>query len=221
MRTLVLVIVATLLSGSLYAQDPVRIGIRAGGSFANQQYESDALVDFGFDPESRLGYEAGLVLDAPLGRTLTFQPALLVSQKGYRFEEDNVAGRIDIESRPLYIQMPLPFLVRSSPGPIRFLIGAGPYVAYGIGGNVESKSTIADLVEVFNEGDISWGDSSDDNYRPFDAGAVFMAGVEVSGLQLNITYEYGMVNILPQGNDDNYIHNRVLSGSVSFFLSNR
>lgn len=220
MRTLVLLIVGSFISVSLYAQDPVRIGIRLGGSFASQQFQSDGLVDFSFDPESRLGYEAGLVIDAPVGQKFTFQPSLLVSQKGYRFEEDNVLGRVDLESRPLYIQVPLPFMLRSVPGPIRFMIGAGPYVAYGISGNVEYKGDVLDLADFFNAGDINWGDTIEDNYRPFDAGAIFTTGVEVSGLQLLVSYEYGMVNILPQGNDDNYVHNRVLSGSVTFFIPN-
>jgi hypothetical protein len=218
MRTLLLLVFATLLSASVYAQDPVRIGIRLGGSFANQEFQSDGLGDFSFDPESRLGYEGGIVLDAPVGQSFTFQPALLVSQKGYRFEEENLLGSIDLESRPLYLQMSLPFMVRSKPGPIRFMIGAGPYVAYGISGNVESEGNIADFIKFFNSGDIEWGDTADDNYRPFDAGAIFTAGVEASGLQLSVSYEYGMVNILPQGNDDNYVHNRVLSGSVIYFI---
>ncbi|MFA0961164.1 outer membrane beta-barrel protein [Roseivirga sp. BDSF3-8] len=218
MRSLIIFITAVLTSIQVLAQD-VRLGIRGGGSFANQELQSDALgaADLSYDPESRLGWEVGLVMDASISQVFAFQPAILLSSKGYRYEETNVLFELDIESRPLYVQLPMPFIIRSAPGPIRFLAGAGPYVAYGVGGNIESEG-VSGGVEFLSEGDIEWGDDIEDNYRPFDAGAYFMAGFEVSNLQLTVNYELGLANILPQGDDNNYVHNRVLSAGVTFFI---
>lgn len=103
----------------------VRLGLRAGINLADQQIDNEFLdlINYDFDSESRLGWQAGLVLDAPFREIFSFQPALMLSSKGYQFEDNFALGSLEITARPLYINLPAPVLAHAEAGSIGRLVG--------------------------------------------------------------------------------------------------
>jgi hypothetical protein len=218
MKLLITFLFPVLLLASAQAQD-FRIGIRGGANLANMKIENEFFDDFNidYDSENRLGWQVGLVLETPLTNILTFQPAILLSKKGYRFEENNIIFDIETKSKPLYLHVPLPALIKAEVGEFAIFAGAGPYVSFGIGGGIDSEGDVLTF-DFADDGDIEWGNDDDDTYRRLDAGAVLTGGVEVSGIQLALTYEHGLANIQPDGDDDNFVRNRTLSLTATLFL---
>ena len=82
---LLLIVVGLIFSVQTIAQ--VKIGIKAGGNISNMKFDIDK--DFGDEPETKakMGIHLGLITDIPLlDSTLSLQPALLYSNKGYSFD---------------------------------------------------------------------------------------------------------------------------------------
>lgn len=218
MKKLSTFIVCLMIVQMAAAQD-VRVGVRAGGNLANQQIENEALDLFNaaFESKNHLGWQAGLLVEVPLSRIVTLQPALLLNSKGFDYEDANFFGNLEIESRPLYLNIPLPVLAYGAVQNWQVFAGVGPYIGFGIGGEIESSG---DIVQIgfANEGDIAWGEGEEDSYRVFDWGAVFTAGVEYRKFQLALAYELGLANIHPQDSEDNRIFNRAFSLTTSYFI---
>jgi len=83
--------------------------------------------------------------------------------------------------------------------------GLGPYIGYGIGGNVSAGGT---KFSAFG---------GDDGYKRFDAGLHLTAGYALpSTLQFSLGYEFGLVNKSPA--DDFTSKNRTLSFNVGYSL---
>ena len=127
-----------VLSSVSYSQ--VRVGVKAGANYYNIN-----VIDYANYPTAtnmKPGFHAGMFVDIPLSEKISFQPALLLSNKGYKLKQVGVLyttvdtfyfNGIYIPD-PYYIEMPLNFLYTKDIRRNSFFIGAGPYVAYGIGG---------------------------------------------------------------------------------------
>jgi hypothetical protein len=184
---------------------------------ADQRVEN---VLFFTNPQSRLAWQFGGVADVAMGDRLSVQPALLLSSKGPRYESGIVGVDYNIRYRPLYLHLPIPVLGSTDVGEIRVFGGIGPYVSIGLGGKVVVEGDI-DAIGFDFEGDEpnKWGDDFGDHYRGVDAGLLFTVGAEpAEGVQLALTYEQGLTNIAPNGNDNNIVRNRVLNLTTTFFL---
>jgi hypothetical protein len=130
-----------------------------------------------------IGFHAGVNLQLPVAPEFYFQPGLLFSTKG---------AKISTTSYKLsYIELPLNFVYKALVGNGYFMLGFGPYVAYGIGGkDIEFKKTV------------ETGDSDAIKYfKPFDAGANLFFGYELpAGLFLQLNTQLGLLDINPEDN---------------------
>jgi len=130
-----------------------------------------------------IGFHAGVNLQLPVAPEFYFQPGLMFSTKG---------AKISTTSYKLsYIELPLNFVYKALVGNGYFMLGFGPYVAYGIGGtDIEFKTTVES------------GDSDAIKYfKPFDAGANLFFGYELpAGLFIQLNTQLGLLNINPEDN---------------------
>jgi hypothetical protein len=62
---------------------------------------------------------------------------------------------------------------------------------------------------------ISWGSNPDDDLKRLDFGLNMGCGVEISHIQIVISYCYGLANLSVIGGDNN-ISNRVLETSLGY-----
>jgi hypothetical protein len=129
------------------------------------------------------GFHAGLNAQVPIAPQFYFQPGLLFSTKGAKISE--TAYKLS------YIELPLNFVYKALVGNGYFMLGFGPYLAYGIGGkDIEFKKTVES------------GDSDAIKYfKPFDSGANLFFGYELSsGLFVQLNTQLGLIDINPEDN---------------------
>jgi hypothetical protein len=80
MKKIFLLAAGLLFTGSIYAQSPVRFGIKGGLNLPNivQSGNSD------FDTKINPGFNVGVTVDIPLTESIAFTPEALYATKGYK-----------------------------------------------------------------------------------------------------------------------------------------
>jgi len=192
-------IMLLMVSATLtFAQSPengkMSFGILGGVNFQNlngklssgDNLENDMLT----------GFHLGANVQIPIAPEFYFQPGLMYAVKGAKsspFDGNYYTKKTKIN----YIEMPLNMVYKASLGNGFFMLGFGPYIAYGIGGKVETE-----VLSVTSEKDIEFkneaGLTESPVYKRFDAGANIFAGYEMaSGLFVQLDTQFGMLNINP------------------------
>jgi hypothetical protein len=146
-----------------------------------------------------IGFHAGVNLQLPVAPEFYFQPGLMFSTKGAKNTEDSLTSTYKLS----YVELPLNFVYKPVVGNGYFMLGFGPYVAYGIGGTAiyeGGAATVETDIEFKNE--IESGDPFTTVYvKPFDAGANLFFGYELpAGLLLQLNTQLGLLNINPEDN---------------------
>lgn len=127
------------------------------------------------------GFHAGVNAQIPVAPEFYFQPGFIFTTKG---------TKISAKSYQLsYVELPLNLVYKALVGNGYFMLGFGPYVAYGVGGkNTEFKKIT---------------DSGDTNalkyFKPFDAGANLFFGYELpSGIFAQLNTQLGLLDLQPE-----------------------
>lgn len=200
--------VAAAVSISGAAMSQVEIGIRAGANFSNATIKdaNDNKTDTKLNP----GFHAGVTFDIPVADEFYVQPGALFSTKGFK-TDDNYYDIANVSSKttPYYVEVPVNFLYKPELGTGKLLLGAGPYVAYGLGGKWKIDGNAGSYTGS-TEGDLEFkndrNDGSNDKAiygKPFDAGANLLFGYEFANkLSFQLNGQLGLLNIAPK-NDGN------------------
>lgn len=193
-----------MLSISLFSvatSAQMRFGIKGGLNLANESISSSALGGLSLSPNLRIGFHAGLVMDSPITETISIQPNLLFSQKGFKLS----ANGNDVTTTFNYIELPINFLYHASES---FSVGAGPYLGYALSGMVSSASQNTNVT--FGSGEA----------RRLDYGLNLTAGYEVSpGLVISANYSLGLANISDDSSET--IKNNVIGFSLTKFFGEK
>jgi hypothetical protein len=185
MKTIQLSLILTLLISSAMAQTgeigKTSFAILGGVNLQNlngKDMNGDKLEN-----DLTLGFHAGINAQIPVAPEFYFQPGLLFTTKGAKISTDNYTLS--------YVELPLNFVYKALVGKGYFMLGFGPYIAYGIGGkNIEFKKVVES------------GDSNSVKYfKPFDAGANLFFGYELpSGIFAQLNTQLGLLDIHPEDN---------------------
>lgn len=166
-----------------------------------------------------MGFHAGLNIQLPLAPRFYFQPGLLYSTKG----ANNTSGLFSKTTKLYYIELPLNLVYKWKLGNGNFMLGFGPYVAYGIGGKItngggditlDTKVKFQNVVELTDPILTTY-------YKGLDAGGNIFAGYESSGgLFFQLDTQFGMLNINPENkwisDDKSIIKNTGFGLSVGY-----
>jgi hypothetical protein len=202
---------------------PPRLAIKAGGGLANLSIDNAGTVN---DKKAIPSWHLSLYGDLPLLPLFSVQGGIMLVKKGATFTigDNNSNNYTEVSTRPLYLEIPVNGVVKFPlPNKVKLFAGAGPYLAFGIGGKnkLEGKalglSFSDDKSITYNSSNNSSSFNSD--LKRFDAGLNFLAGIEISHFTLNANYGYGLMNI-KSGSDNSDVKyaNRVMSLSVGVFL---
>ncbi len=203
-----------------------QVGITAGANFSNAYIEDD----IGNIAETRYttGLRIGLTVDVPLFSVFYIQPAAVYAQKGYRQDYNWFSGMDnDFEASVSYIELPVNILYKSKWGFGNLVIGAGPYLAYGMGGKWKSEWDINfGGINIENSGNVIF-ENEGSNFefgeyvfgRPLDYGATVLAGYDFLGhISIQFFGQFG-VNIQPEWNGKHrreVFRNRSYNASVGY-----
>lgn len=204
--------------------------IRGGLNLANVSVTENGRVD---KANQLTSFQVGILTDIKLGSSmLALQPGILYTGKGSKVQKGTAgqAGYFKQTFNPQYLEVPLNLLVKAPVGSSsRFFVGAGPYVAMGIGGKTKTEGTRALTGDYSFERDITFSNDDPTTFdqeegtglgviRRFDYGLNGTAGIEGKSVVLGVNYGLGLAKLQSgtNSNADNNNKNRVLSLSLGF-----
>ena len=184
-KILSIAIILVLSASFAFAQEKgnMSFGILGGVNFQNlngklssgDKLENDML----------LGFHGGVNVQIPIAPEFYFQPGLMFATKGAKSTSTILGAEFTDETKINYIEMPLNLVYKAALGSGFFMLGFGPYVAYGISGK-----------QVFKGNDLTFERGVE--YDAFDAGGNIFAGFETAGgLFLQLDTQFGMLDIDP------------------------
>mgnify|MGYP002624846245 CR=1 FL=1 len=162
------------------------------------------------------GFQAGATGDFVLTSIgydeLRLHPSLLLSNKGWRDEfVSPVSGSHKWDCSLYYIELPVMVeYALKLRGKSSLVIGAGPFMAYGLWG---SNKIDVDGSTLYDKDTFSAG-----NYRRFDTGLKASVGIDVK--QWQVSLEYGHSLMKPTKNDLVYLSpkNRTLALKLTYMI---
>jgi Outer membrane protein beta-barrel domain len=214
MKKVLLIAVIFFATNSIIAQTP-RIGFTAGAAFANLKGKADGETETG---NSKAGLTAGILVDLPLSKNFSFQPALNFVQKGSK-DEETFGGTTEKTVITMNcIELPLNFLYNASGSKGNFFIGAGPSVSFYISG----KGKFDDGTDSYSE-DIEFGNNEDeDDFKGMEFAANFLTGYRFSnGLQISGHYNAGLSNLLIGESADGTVKSHYFGIKIGVLLGNK
>ncbi|MDB5271174.1 MAG: hypothetical protein JWP58_4214 [Hymenobacter sp.] len=204
-----------LLAGVLWpktmlAQTHISWGPCLGGNAATVLQGTRVFYDAEVRPEFVVGPQAGLMADIRWGK-LSFQPHLLYSRKGYKYEtgQPGTSGYQQYNLRLNYLEVPLN-AVYTTGGDKGFQVFAGPYLGIGISGWQWYTTDWA------NKGNFPLDYGTD--FRRLDAGVNGGVGYRVAQLQVQVGYGLGLTNLRPSSGGSG-LHNQVIQLSGAFLFT--
>lgn len=219
MKTLkLLVIVATVMTFATHSFAQT-FGVKAGLNLSNQ-LEKDDDDTYSDDYKANLNIHIGVTVEIPLSDVFAFETGLLLSSKGYRISEEVTDGgdtyKYEGKTNLAYLEVPLTGKLYFDLGGTRIYGAFGPYIGLGIGGKHKYEVTYLGEKET-EEADIKWGsDEEEDEFRALDYGLNIGAGLEISAIQVGVTYGLGLANISSYTEDGSTTKNRVIALSVAY-----
>jgi hypothetical protein len=219
---LISIVTILLLSASLgFAQGADKaktsFGVLGGINFQNmngKDINGDKLEN-----DMILGYHAGVNIQIPIAPQFYFQPGLLFSTKGAKSTYGSITGT----TRLSYIEMPLNLVYKAQLGNGFFMLGFGPYLAYGIDGKVTTEGGDLSLdTDVKFTNVVEIGDPILATYiKAFDVGGNIFAGYQLSnGIFAQFNTQLGMIRINPEDkritNDDSSLLNTGFGFSLGY-----
>lgn len=137
------------------------------------------------DAKALPGFQLGVGMDYGFSESWSLQSGLMISSKGYKVKDY-------AKVRPIYLDIPIlaayKFNISDN---TKFVINAGPYLAFGLGGKVKYDG-IDESEKIFG----------DDGWKRFDLGIQYGVGLELSDRYLiNLTGQNGFIS--PADGEDN------------------
>lgn len=189
-----------------YGREIKKVQYQVRGAFNSSSISVESKNSHVYGSEkSKTGYNFGLVADIAIGKSFYFQPGLSLTSKGSKvrgMDYEEWGGEANLNA--VYLQVPLLFAYKIflKKWNNSFNIGVGPYIAYGIGGNVSGKNT----AKSNTFGDYGWCN------RP-DIGYSMELSFEMPRIILFMGGEYGFTHmlknsiLLPEYQNDISFHN--------------
>lgn len=144
------------------------------------------------DNKMKIGYHFGVGADFEFAPNMSIQPSLLYSAKGAKADSEG----IDVTLNANYLQLPVHFAYKIDAAPgTKVVLHAGPYIAYGVGGEIKGKqSGVTVAIDTF-DGDIGL-------LKRFDAGLGLGVGAEFGPILLDLGWDMGLINVARDSGDE-------------------
>lgn len=188
------------LSTSSFAQT---FGVKAGLNLSNIMVKVNGKKTSD-DNKLKPGFNIGGTANFEINDKFSFETGLGLSTKG----STHKVGDIRSSSNLLYIDIPLTAKMSFDMGGAKLYGILGPYCAIAVAASSKYDKTSTKI-------DIG-SDKTKDGLTRFDYGLLVGAGVEIEAIQVGLTYGYGLGNVIPGGDADFKMNNRLLALSVGY-----
>lgn len=200
MKNKILLILFVGFTSASFAQAPISFGVKGG--LTNTGMRGDAvnnlsdLLDFTdgmVTTSNRTGFFAGAYVNIPFDNTLSFEPGIYYSQKGYTLKgELNVKGleflganaKAQLQSQ--YIDIPI--LLKANLGGIQLF--AGPQLSYLMKADLRTTAGVLGFDLLDKKMDAT------SQFSRWDAGLTAGVGINVSkNINISASYDYGLQKV--------------------------
>jgi len=222
MNKLLLTLSLVLFTTFSFAQT-FNLGVKAGVNLSTTAF-STTYPNYAVDPQNRTGFQVGVVEDINF-QHFTIQPGLFFITKGGKFtDEYSISDNYQSYSYHTtgtdkfnYLELPVNVLYKVQASSLaKIYAGGGPYAGYALSGSVISQLTGSQTTN-YNESLAFGSDHTKDEYKLFDYGVNFIAGVEIKKhYTIDLNYSLGLRNIAWTTEDN--IKNRSLGLSVGYLF---
>ncbi len=192
--------IMSLFAMQNHANAQTKVGLHGGMAFSTLNIKNEST-------QWITGIQLGLTADIPIFGSFYIQPGLLYADRGFKQENEASSGYgFNFEVKANYFEIPVNFLFKPKLASGSLIIGAGPYIAFGTGGNWSNDNQVVvqgDIV-IGNKGDLIFrndgfegGNLESYNYgRPVDYGAGLLLGYELNnGIFLQGNTQIGIANL--------------------------
>ncbi|WP_407481491.1 porin family protein [Elizabethkingia meningoseptica] len=171
-----------------------RFGIKAGGNLSDLS---------NLDREkSKIGFYAGVFMNAPISSDFSIQPEVVYSQQGAKFKDFGTVT--DQKTNLGYINVPVMVQYNATP---EFYLEAGPEFGF-----------LVDAQNKYKSGGVNFNNSSTDPYNTFNFGVGLGAGYRFTpNIGINARYTAGFTNTLKNNNGDSVKNNNFQLGLAYTF----
>lgn len=187
---------AIAMSSLTFAQ---QFGVKAGMNVSS--LSKDAGLD---DNKSKIGFNAGLFMNAPLGQNFSIQPEILYNNLGDKVSYKNQSGveYASVARNLDYISVPVMFQYNATP---EFYLEAGPEFGFLVNAKVKTDNSILNSTTTTS--------LDTDAYKDFNMGLGLGAGYYFTP-KIGITARYvaGLTDVYSSNNGDKVKNNNFQVG---------
>ncbi len=201
----IVIILTFILSINAFSQN-ASLGVKGGLNLSNMIVKNDdeTLSD---DFKMLAGFHVYPFLEYSFSDIFAIDAGLNFQSRGYSIIEDNFKLRFTT----LYLDIPINAKFNFDLGSVKLFCNVGPYVAFGIGGTVYTKTTIGNYTTTARR-DIDWGD----DLKSTDYGLNIGVGLDINNFIVGLNYGWGIANLSTIDDDHNKANNYVLSISLGY-----
>jgi len=195
-----------LVFTSLTAIAQIGFGPEVGFNLSNYTGKSDGKK---ISNQPKYGGMFGGLLELELSDHFFLLPGLFDYRNGYAKSFAGGTKTYAVNTLEIPVNIEYKF---GPPQRVKFFIGAGPYFDLNYDGTVATSA-----LPIYSTYDIKMGNDASDDIRSFDIGLGAFGVYQITrGLFFRARYQYGFLNMLPQGNSNNSLYNRSFSLSVGY-----
>lgn len=182
---------------------PVQFGIKAGMNVSS--LSKDGTLD---DQGSKIGFNAGLFANVPLGSSFSLQPEVIYTQYGDKYDNVVNGNRYSWARHHDYIAVPVMFQYNFVPN---FYLEAGPEFGFLVSAKNKLKNETSNST-------ISQSDNYKDNVNGFNLGIGVGAGYYfIPNLGVTVRYVAGVTDIAKnRPNNSDAVRNNVFQVGLAY-----
>lgn len=175
------VAVALLIGTTVSAQEAgaLKFGVQVGANLSNVSGDVD-------NTDAKIGFQGGITADYFLTESVFLQSGLAYTNKGYKAEAEAIKTKITANLNYLQLPIHIGYNIPVSEG-LSVNLHAGPYLAYGIGGQTKTKVDGTEISDIDAFGDKGTNEN-------FEFGLSGGVGLGLGAININLGYEYGLSN---------------------------
>lgn len=217
MKTIKIILLSAVLCLSVNAFAQTTFGVRGGLNLADISLKTAGI---GIDASKvKPGFHLGAIVNHSLTDIFAFETGLMLETKGSKIKANALGGSTgEAVTNILYLDVPVNLKATYDLGGLGVYGLFGPYVGFALSSKDKYTGEFKSFAGM-SEYDNKIGNGDDDDLRRMDFGLMLGAGVEIEKFQFGIGYDWGLANIQPGGDSDNFAKNRVFKISVGMMLS--
>lgn len=183
-----LLFVLSLVFVSITASAQITWNVKVGGGISTIFTDEEG---FG----SKMGWKVGVGIEKPIAANWLIMPTLEFKLKGASMDWSDIDESFsDLKMQAYYVQLPIMAAFRTSlSDEVNLTLKAGPYFAYGLGGEEDGLKTFGDIE-----------DSDSYGGQRFEVGVMVGADVEYHRFVFGVEAEYAFTDLFP---DFDYTYN--------------